>query len=138
MFSFCEGGCKSFAMGFHLDLNLLSCISQDVSSSYYSVSFITTDMLSAAFGLCPCIFVSLSHFARCYLLQVPTISHAAFALTMPTLSTSKTYSMQYIAEHGIGSILVFEYLYFLLQARSVESILQEHLNLAVETYQNAW
>ncbi|KAI6168244.1 hypothetical protein EDD17DRAFT_755539 [Pisolithus thermaeus] len=27
------------------------------------------------------------------------------------------YSMQYIAEHGVGAILIFEYLYFLLQVQ---------------------
>ncbi|KAI6094326.1 hypothetical protein F5141DRAFT_1173446 [Pisolithus sp. B1] len=36
-----------------------------------------------------------------------------------------------------GSILVFEYLYFLLQARNAQDGLQEHLTLAVEKYQSS-
>ncbi|KAI6113984.1 hypothetical protein F5141DRAFT_684951 [Pisolithus sp. B1] len=36
-----------------------------------------------------------------------------------------------------GSILVFEYLYFLLQARNAQNSLQEHLTLAVEAYQSS-
>ncbi|KAI6104273.1 hypothetical protein EDD16DRAFT_1699753 [Pisolithus croceorrhizus] len=56
---------------------------------------------------------------------------------MPTLSTSMQSSMQYVAEHGIGAVLVFEYLYFLLQARNAQRGLQEYLNLAIQTYQSS-
>ncbi|KAI6029242.1 hypothetical protein PISMIDRAFT_683379 [Pisolithus microcarpus 441] len=56
---------------------------------------------------------------------------------MPMLSTSTQYSMQYIAEHGIGSVLVFEYLYFLLQFKNGSNHIQEDLTLAVEEYQRS-
>ncbi|KAI6113457.1 hypothetical protein EDD16DRAFT_1897089 [Pisolithus croceorrhizus] len=45
--------------------------------------------------------------------------------------------MQPIAEHGVGSILVFEYLYFLLQAKNSRDDLQEDLTSAVEKYQSS-
>ncbi|KIK22271.1 hypothetical protein PISMIDRAFT_680487, partial [Pisolithus microcarpus 441] len=54
---------------------------------------------------------------------------------MPTMSSSVQYSMQYYAEHGLGSILVFEYLYFLLQVQDGRNNIQECLNLAVKEYQ---
>ncbi|KAI6115869.1 hypothetical protein F5141DRAFT_633091 [Pisolithus sp. B1] len=50
---------------------------------------------------------------------------------------SKKYSRQYIAEHGIGAILVFEYLYFLLQAQHGRHNLQESLTLAVKEYKRS-
>ncbi|KAI6099959.1 hypothetical protein EDD16DRAFT_494331 [Pisolithus croceorrhizus] len=69
---------------------------------------------------------------------VPSICHHPQSLKMPKLFTTMTNSTLYVAEHGIGSILVFEYLYFLLQARDDQDGLQEHLTLAVERYQKVW
>lgn len=68
---------------------------------------------------------------------VPAITNFGQSLTMPMLSTSRQYSMQYIAEHGIGSVLVFEYLYFLLQVKNGSNHIQEDLTLAVEEYQRS-
>ncbi|KAI5999100.1 hypothetical protein EDD15DRAFT_2363126 [Pisolithus albus] len=47
------------------------------------------------------------------------------------------YSRQYIAENGIGAILVFEYLYFLLQVKDGRNDLQEDLNFAVDEYKSS-
>ncbi|KIK21549.1 hypothetical protein PISMIDRAFT_681244, partial [Pisolithus microcarpus 441] len=54
---------------------------------------------------------------------------------MPTLSSSVLYSMQYFAEHGLGSLLVLEYLYFLFQVQDRRNNMQESLTLAVKEYQ---
>lgn len=43
--------------------------------------------------------------------------------------------MQYIVEHSIGAILVFEYLYFLLQSKEDVDDFQDPLNLALQTYE---
>lgn len=43
--------------------------------------------------------------------------------------------MKFIIEHSIGAILVFEYLYFLLQRKGDKHAFQEDLNLAVKTYE---
>ncbi|KAI6140828.1 hypothetical protein BKA82DRAFT_4362745 [Pisolithus tinctorius] len=68
----------------------------------------------------------------------PTIATpSSSSVQMPTLAISPQPSMQFIAEHGIGSVLVFEYLYFLLQANKLNSDLQTDLNLAVTTYQTS-
>ncbi|KAI6149800.1 hypothetical protein BKA82DRAFT_393771 [Pisolithus tinctorius] len=56
---------------------------------------------------------------------------------MPTLAISPQSSMQFIAEHGIGAVLVFEYLYFLLQANKLNSDIQTGLKLAVSMYQTS-
>ncbi|KAI6018020.1 hypothetical protein PISMIDRAFT_688843 [Pisolithus microcarpus 441] len=56
---------------------------------------------------------------------------------MPTLSSSVLYSRQYIAEQGLGSILVFEYLYFLLQVQNGRNNMQDSLTLAVKEYQSS-
>ncbi|KAI6102598.1 hypothetical protein EDD16DRAFT_346556 [Pisolithus croceorrhizus] len=68
----------------------------------------------------------------------PSISTAAKpSLLMPTFSNSIPHSMQSIAENGIGAILVFEYLYFLLQEKAGGNDLQEDLNFIVEKYQSS-
>ncbi|KAI6016055.1 hypothetical protein PISMIDRAFT_689537, partial [Pisolithus microcarpus 441] len=67
----------------------------------------------------------------------PSISHPAQSLKIPTFSTSMQYSAQNIAQNGIGAILVFEYLYFLLQVKPGRNDLQEDLNLAGEEYQSS-
>ncbi|KAI6011024.1 hypothetical protein BKA83DRAFT_4396980 [Pisolithus microcarpus] len=67
----------------------------------------------------------------------PSISHSRQSLNIPTFSTSKQYSRQYIAENGIGAILVFEYLYFLLQVTAGRKDIQEDLNLAAQEYQSS-
>ncbi|KAI5980607.1 hypothetical protein EDC04DRAFT_3100469 [Pisolithus marmoratus] len=72
---------------------------------------------------------------------------------MSPLSTSLQSPIVYIIEHGIGelyhlmasntyywlitagSILVFEYLYFLLQASPDEQNVEKHFNMAVKEYQ---
>ncbi|KAI6097634.1 hypothetical protein EDD16DRAFT_596921 [Pisolithus croceorrhizus] len=47
------------------------------------------------------------------------------------------FSLQYIAEQGLGAILVFEYLYFLLQVQGGWDNLQDSLTLAVKEYQSS-
>ncbi|KAI6139511.1 hypothetical protein BKA82DRAFT_778709 [Pisolithus tinctorius] len=59
------------------------------------------------------------------------------SVQMPTLAISQTPSLQYVAAYGIGAILVFEYLYFLLQANKVNGGLQANLEQAVRTYQTS-
>ncbi|KAI6018549.1 hypothetical protein BKA83DRAFT_4313311, partial [Pisolithus microcarpus] len=66
-----------------------------------------------------------------------TISHPRQSITMPMLSSSMWYSRHYYAELGLGSILVFEYLYFLLQMQDGRNNLQESLTLAVKEYQSS-
>ncbi|KAI6168705.1 hypothetical protein EDD17DRAFT_637077 [Pisolithus thermaeus] len=56
---------------------------------------------------------------------------------MPMLSISMQSSRQYIAEQGLGAILVFEFLYFLLQVQGGWHNLQEGLTLAVKEYQSS-
>ncbi|KIK13873.1 hypothetical protein PISMIDRAFT_688366 [Pisolithus microcarpus 441] len=65
------------------------------------------------------------------------IAQSGQPLTMPTLSSSMQYSRQYYAEHGLGSILVFEYLYFLLQVPDGRNNMQDCLTLAVKEYQGS-
>ncbi|KIK13268.1 hypothetical protein PISMIDRAFT_688848 [Pisolithus microcarpus 441] len=67
----------------------------------------------------------------------PPISHHVKSLTIPTFSTTMQYSKQCIAENGIGAILVFEYLYFLMQVKDERNDLQEDMNLAVEEYKSS-
>ncbi|KIO12043.1 hypothetical protein M404DRAFT_994085, partial [Pisolithus tinctorius Marx 270] len=67
----------------------------------------------------------------------PAITHQYQSSNMPTLSTSKKYSMKFVVEHGIGCTLVFEYLYFLLQARQGRSHFQADLTVAVTEYQTS-
>ncbi|KAI6138111.1 hypothetical protein BKA82DRAFT_1004639, partial [Pisolithus tinctorius] len=66
----------------------------------------------------------------------PAIYHDQ-PLKIPHLSLSKKSSMKYIAQHGIGAILVFEYLYFLLQDKAREGDLQDNLTQAVKQYQTS-
>ncbi|KIK17282.1 hypothetical protein PISMIDRAFT_685397 [Pisolithus microcarpus 441] len=67
----------------------------------------------------------------------PSISHPAQSLTIPTFSTTMQCSRQCIAEDGVGAILVFEYLYFLLQVKDGRNGLQEDLNLAAKEYKRS-
>ncbi|KAI5990567.1 hypothetical protein F5J12DRAFT_475985 [Pisolithus orientalis] len=69
-------------------------------------------------------------------LQIPAIYHDQ-SLKMPKLSPLMQSSMKFIAQHGIGAILVFEYLYFLLQGKGRKGDLQENLTLAVKHYQTS-
>ncbi|KAI6014634.1 hypothetical protein EDC04DRAFT_2608985 [Pisolithus marmoratus] len=64
----------------------------------------------------------------CYIIQVSNIQESMYTLEMPPLSDSVLYSMQYTAEQGIGTVLVLEYLYFLLQAA---------LDFAIAAYQTS-
>ncbi|KAI6159845.1 hypothetical protein EDD17DRAFT_1898519 [Pisolithus thermaeus] len=56
---------------------------------------------------------------------------------MSPLSTSLQSPMMYIVEHGIGSILVFEYMYFLLQVNPDEKNVEKHFKIAVKEYQTS-
>ncbi|KAI5997627.1 hypothetical protein F5J12DRAFT_785097 [Pisolithus orientalis] len=69
--------------------------------------------------------------------QHPNITHYSSSVHMPTLAISQKPSLQYVAAYGIGAILVFEYLYFLLQANKVNGDLQANLEQAVRTYQTS-
>ncbi|KIO11971.1 hypothetical protein M404DRAFT_994048 [Pisolithus tinctorius Marx 270] len=55
---------------------------------------------------------------------------------MPSLATTQQSSMQHVVEHGIGALLVFEYLYFLLQEKTGRS-LRRCLAFAVNEYQTS-
>lgn len=67
---------------------------------------------------------------------MPLITPSSNPFLMPTLSTSMQCPIMYIAEHGIGSILVFEYLYFLMQVDPThEHGVERHLKIAVKEYQ---
>lgn len=54
---------------------------------------------------------------------------------MPMLSASMTSSMKFVVEHGIGCLLVFEYLHFLFQGKNGTRYLEEDLAVAVRAYQ---
>ncbi|KAI6022615.1 hypothetical protein EDC04DRAFT_3092751 [Pisolithus marmoratus] len=56
---------------------------------------------------------------------------------MPTMANSMQYSLQYTAEQGTGTILVLEYLYFLLQGKDGKHDVQVDLDLAVGEYQTS-
>ncbi|KAI5980438.1 hypothetical protein EDC04DRAFT_79275 [Pisolithus marmoratus] len=73
----------------------------------------------------------------CIINQVPDIQESLYHLRMPTLSHSMKYSMQYTAEHGIGAILILEYLYFLLHVKDPRNDLQVALDLSVDEYQSS-
>ncbi|KAI6162610.1 hypothetical protein EDD17DRAFT_1573587, partial [Pisolithus thermaeus] len=89
-------------------------------------------------GLWPCSLNHIELYSLWFAPQVPSISTAAKpSLLMPTFSNSIPHSMQSIAENGIGAILVFEYLYFLLQEKAGGNDLQEDLNFIVEKYQSS-
>ncbi|KAI6110681.1 hypothetical protein EDD16DRAFT_1609975 [Pisolithus croceorrhizus] len=68
---------------------------------------------------------------------VPLITHASKPFLMSPLSTSLQSPMMYIVEHGIGSILVFEYMYFLLQVNPDEKNVEKHFKIAVKEYQTS-
>ncbi|KAI6038359.1 hypothetical protein EDC04DRAFT_1995361 [Pisolithus marmoratus] len=83
-------------------------------------------------------FVSLLPFPHCllcspcYIIQVPYMVQSFMTpLTMPALSPSIQYSMQYTAEQGI------EYMYFLLQATDGKQDWQAYLDVAAEEYENS-
>lgn len=64
--------------------------------------------------------------------------HNPSTSSIPALSTSLKSPMRFIAEHGIGTILVFESLYFLLQVKKEsQQDIQAHVTLAVEQYQTS-
>ncbi|KAI6118952.1 hypothetical protein EDD16DRAFT_1895783 [Pisolithus croceorrhizus] len=54
---------------------------------------------------------------------------------MPTLSPSFDIPMEYIAKQGIGSVIVFEYLYFLLQVNEAnQHDVATHFTMAIKKY----
>ncbi|KAI6152703.1 hypothetical protein EDD17DRAFT_1635520, partial [Pisolithus thermaeus] len=74
----------------------------------------------------------------CVLLHISfLVVYLSGSLALPTLSTSMQYSRQYIAEHGLGTILVFEYSYFLSQEQNRRHTFRESLTLAVKEYQSS-
>ncbi|KAI6002678.1 hypothetical protein EDC04DRAFT_1039011 [Pisolithus marmoratus] len=79
----------------------------------------------------------LMHVSLCYIIQVSNIQQSMYTLEMPPLSDSVLYSMQYTAEQGIGTTLVLEYLYFLLQGKDGQIDVQAVLDLAVAAYQTS-
>ncbi|KIN93614.1 hypothetical protein M404DRAFT_487612 [Pisolithus tinctorius Marx 270] len=69
-------------------------------------------------------------------MYVPQLNHRSRPISMPTLSPSLRSPMKYVVEHGIGSIIVFEYLYFLLQVNQAhQDDVAKHLTMAVKEYQ---
>ncbi|KAI6151490.1 hypothetical protein BKA82DRAFT_2874307 [Pisolithus tinctorius] len=89
------------------------------------------------FGLWPFFSLMLPDMLPSHIAKVPTITDYSSSLQMPTLPISQKPSMQYVATYGIGAILVFEYLYFLLQAKKVNGDFQANLEQAVTRYQTS-
>ncbi|KAI6010292.1 hypothetical protein EDC04DRAFT_2769900 [Pisolithus marmoratus] len=123
-------------MEFHFDLYAPMYMCQDVSNDDYVGLLSLLIFFAAGFG------VFMSYFLYdigplWYFSQVPAIYHTCPTLRMPTLSTSRKHSMESIAEHGIGCLLVFEYLYFWLQGSKARNDLQKNLTWAVEEYQTS-
>ncbi|KAI6000264.1 hypothetical protein EDC04DRAFT_1070728 [Pisolithus marmoratus] len=87
-------------------------------------------------------FVSLLSLLTCLLWspctinQVQPIQQSLYFLRMPTLSNSMENSLQYTAEHGIGAILVLEYLYFLLQIKDQRNDLESVHKIINEAFQD--
>lgn len=82
------------------------------------------------------IYIGLFTGSDLYLQElVPSIPTQSQPLEMPILSISMPPEMKSLVEHGIGSIIVFEYLYFLLQVKNRDE--QRSLTLAAEEYQKS-
>lgn len=89
---------------------------------------------SASSGLCPSLLTSIE--SHDYVFQVPHLLHESALVSIPILSSSLKTSMAFIVEHGIGSILVFEYFYFLLQVNQENQAgVKKCMSLAVKEYQ---
>ncbi|KAI6026843.1 hypothetical protein BKA83DRAFT_3171854 [Pisolithus microcarpus] len=101
------------------------------------MSFLCSDSQIFTVGLWPYSLDHIECYNQRFAHQVPPISHHVKSLTIPTFSTTMQYSKQCIAENGIGAILVFEYLYFLMQVKDERNDLQEDMNLAVEEYKSS-
>ncbi|KAI6142238.1 hypothetical protein BKA82DRAFT_2603790 [Pisolithus tinctorius] len=77
-----------------------------------------------------------------YVLQlVQNIKHESSYISIPMLSMSRQPSMLAIAEHGIGCVIVFEYLFFQLQVvkdgGTTQKDLQQDLTVIVSKYQKS-
>ncbi|KIO05673.1 hypothetical protein M404DRAFT_513669 [Pisolithus tinctorius Marx 270] len=73
-------------------------------------------------------------------LQVQSIKHDNHSISIPTLSRSSQPSIMALAEHGIGCVIVFECLFFQLQAKdgaNAKKDLQQDLTEIVKKYQKS-
>ncbi|KAI6006295.1 hypothetical protein F5J12DRAFT_114517 [Pisolithus orientalis] len=68
------------------------------------------------------------------------IEHGSSFISIPTLSMSRQPSLMALAEHGIGCVIVFEYLFFQLQVTdggTTRQDVQQDLTVIVRTYQKS-
>ncbi|KAI5996452.1 hypothetical protein F5J12DRAFT_772683 [Pisolithus orientalis] len=72
--------------------------------------------------------------------DVQPITHGSGSISIPTLSTSREPSLKALAEHGIGCVIVFEYLFFQSQVKdegTARKDLQQDLTVIVRKYQES-
>ncbi|KAI5984577.1 hypothetical protein F5J12DRAFT_77158 [Pisolithus orientalis] len=68
------------------------------------------------------------------------IKHNSTSISIPALSTSQQHPLKALVEHGIGCVIVFEYLFFQLQVKdrgTTRGDLPQHLTLIVQKYQKS-
>ncbi|KIN97617.1 hypothetical protein M404DRAFT_889515 [Pisolithus tinctorius Marx 270] len=68
------------------------------------------------------------------------IKHSSTSISICTLSTSQQCPLQALAEHGIGCVIVFEFLFFQLQVKdggTNRMDLQQDLTVIVRKYQKS-
>ncbi|KAI6008887.1 hypothetical protein F5J12DRAFT_57838 [Pisolithus orientalis] len=72
--------------------------------------------------------------------QVELIGHSSSSISIPELYTSQLHPLKALVEHGIGCVIVFEYLFFQLQVKdrgTIREDLQQDLTLIVQKYQKS-
>ncbi|KIO05029.1 hypothetical protein M404DRAFT_1000118, partial [Pisolithus tinctorius Marx 270] len=70
----------------------------------------------------------------------PPIKHGSSLNSIPTLSMSRQPSMMALAEHGIGCVIVFEYLFFQLQVKgggTTRMDVKQNLKVIVREYKKS-
>ncbi|KAI6141684.1 hypothetical protein BKA82DRAFT_1003432, partial [Pisolithus tinctorius] len=68
------------------------------------------------------------------------IEHSSDSISIPKLCTSQLHPLKTLVEHGIGCVIVFEYLFFQWQVKdrgSTRKDLQQDLTLIVQKYQKS-
>ncbi|KIO00938.1 hypothetical protein M404DRAFT_745771 [Pisolithus tinctorius Marx 270] len=68
------------------------------------------------------------------------ITHRSKSISIPKLCTSQLHPLKTIVEHGIGCVIVFEYLFFQLQVKDrgpTRKDFQQDLTLIVQKYQKS-
>ncbi|KIN96736.1 hypothetical protein M404DRAFT_1006533, partial [Pisolithus tinctorius Marx 270] len=68
------------------------------------------------------------------------IKHGSTSIFIPILCTSHLHTLNALVEHGIGCVIVFEYLFFQLQVKdrgTTRKHLEQDLTLVVQKYQKS-